>query len=190
VEQVRPLEQLCEPDERQIGFRIRDRRTGKYRRAKHEDLYSAATGISISPEVPEPIASQLEIAKALLVYSWYFYAFNVTACLQALLALEHALKYRARVENGSLTSLLAKAIRGGWFREDALLQRDEPTVVIHPGRNRSAKFKTSSNLKTLAAGLVYLRNRLAHGTHMLFPDGAGVVRICAELVNQLFTARL
>src|SRR5262245_47404326 len=84
VEQLKPFEQLCEPDERQRGFAIKDR-AGRYRSATHLDLYLEASDIEISENVPEPVRSQLEIAKTLLAYSWYFYPFNVTACLQAFL---------------------------------------------------------------------------------------------------------
>jgi hypothetical protein len=39
---------------------------------------------------------------------------------------------------------------------------------------------------TLAKVIPSLRNSLAHGTTMLHEQGALHVRICAELINQLF----
>ena len=38
----------------------------------------------------------------------------------------------------------------------------------------------------LVKALPFLRNELAHGTTMLHEQGALQVRICAELINQLF----
>jgi hypothetical protein len=40
----------------------------------------------------------------------------------------------------------------------------------------------------LTHNIPYLRNQLAHGTTMLHHHGASTVRICAELINQLFPA--
>jgi len=187
VEQLKPLEQLCEPDERQRSWTLREK-DGRFRTATQRDIYSAASGIAIAAGVPEPVRSQLEIARALLAYSWYFYPFTVTACLQAFLATERALRYRAHLEKGTVKSLLARAMSEGWLREEGFSKRTGPSIVMHAGRQRVAESEADAYLPTLAAGLTYLRNRLAHGTYMLFPDGAEVVRVCAELVNQLFAA--
>ena len=160
--------------------------TSGLRPIRVEDLHAQAQQIQTTGAVPESVRDQCEVAKAMLVYSWYFYPFRISACLQALVAVESALRLRLADDRTPMKILLRTAAGMGLIREEGFTGWDERGLDNPEGRTATGDSAVESYLDMLVEELPYFRNRLAHGAHMLFPGGGAIVLACIELINQLF----
>jgi hypothetical protein len=187
MENLKPLTELTEPDPRQVAFAVLALENDPFsiRKRTIEDVYAGAASITLSDKVPDKIKSHFATALNLVAYSWFYYPFNVTAQFMAYVSVEQALRLYYGNKRISLKKLLIRAVREQLIREEGFSHRlHEPSpptlgVDVEPtvGRDYAA---------ILIDTLPFLRNELAHGSNMLHPNGAAAVRVCAELINQLF----
>lgn len=188
MEVLKQLEEVLEPDGRQKLFAVIDHSSGEYRPLMLQDIYRSVASIKLHNGVPEEIRSHFATAQNLLVYSWFFYPFNVTAQFLAFATVELALKIRLKPKRkASFKSLVRSAIEQGLVNDQGFSHIQYLDLNDFPGEEIAVMPKqTKSYVEILADSMPYLRNELAHGSPMLHPNGASSVRICAEFINQLF----
>ena len=195
MESLKKFDEICQNDPRQDFFCIIDRVDGTTRKRTLQDFHNRADQIRLHDGVPEQIRSHFETARNLIIYSWFFYPFNVTAELCAYTSVEFALK----TKNGSSSSkisfkkLLQTAVEQKWICDEGFshVKRRRKNIRDHieslPPEYRMPQSSMSDEYcKNLTKSLPYLRNELAHGSSMLHEQGAFTVQICADLINQLF----
>lgn len=189
MEELKNFENIELPDERQKFFAVLDSTSGQDRPLSLHDIYQNASDIKLHENVPEIIRSHFATAQNLLVYSWFFYPFNVTAELLAYITVEFALKERFKpTEKQSFKSLVKLAIKHGLVKDEGFSH-----INVRPGLDEnteqkvnSASLETKSYSEILTENIPSLRNELAHGSRTLHPNGVTTVRICSEFINQLF----
>jgi len=191
MEKLKTFQDLMSPDSRHEAFSVIDDISGHFRPLTLRDVYGSAASIELHDGVPEVIRSHFAVAQTLLVYSWFFYPFNVTAEFLAYVTLELALKERFKVEvtaNGkrSFKALVKLAVTRGLVRDDGFthIRGRSETLFADALEPRNQPLKSYTDI--LIDSLPYLRNELAHGSPMLHPNGAASVRISADFINQLF----
>lgn len=194
MEELKPIDDICKPDIRQKYQVILDKEEGQARYIELRDYHKAASRIHLHSGVPEEVRNHFATAQNLLVYSWFYYPFNVSAQLQALASVEFALKIKAGLRftpNGrppGLKQLLEKAVKENWISDDNFSEIREMKAQA----SGKLSFTTiegklvETYTETLKECLPKLRNMLAHGDSVLHGQGATWVWICAELINQLF----
>lgn len=192
MEELKKFEEVTLPDERQKAFVLVDRASGQYRPLTLRDVYQNASDIKLHDGVPEVIRTHFATAQNLLVYSWFFYPFNVTAQFLAYVTVEFALKERFKPrKKTSFRELVKLAIEQGLVKDEGfshIRERSELDEYIEQEVGIESQ-DIKSYTETLIKAMPYLRNELAHGSRMLHPNGASLVRICAEFINQLFSEK-
>lgn len=189
MESLKPLFELCTPDERQQHFVIMtDPESHSFRKRTLEDNYTEAAAILLAPSVPEKIQSHFSTALNLLAYSWFHYPFNVTAQFLAYVTVELALKEKFQPEQYiSFKHLIRQAVDAGLITASGFSHL-EPTETHRPYLGVEVfSPDVERYCEALVETMPYLRNELAHGSTMLHPNGSHAVRICADFINQLFT---
>jgi len=190
MEALKPFEEILEADIRQQSF-VKLTEQGKFENNTLRDFYNCAKARELHDGVPERIRNHFQTARHLLIYAWFYYPFHVTAMFHALVTAEFALKLRAGSQRGGFERLLKQAIQNGWIRDEGFAhgrhikerlkrQREEGKVFGHEYP------EVESYCTTLLRVLPFLRNELAHGTSMLHNESPKWLRICADLINQLF----
>jgi len=193
MESLKLFSEITEPDERSFSFVKLNFQTGSFSRFTLGDFHHRAESIVLHAGVPENIRSHFETARNLIIYSWFYYPFNVTAQLTAYTTVEFALRTRFNDRETPFKHLLKKAVHEGLVtdkgfsipqkRAEAVRQNNTVVPEDFQMPEPSLMSEYSANL---AKCIPFLRNQLAHGTNMLHEQGAKHVRICAELINQLF----
>src|SRR6267154_835970 len=92
MESLKQFTEICEKDPRHGFFCIINLADGTTRNWTLEDFHKRAEKISLHDGVPEKIRNHFETARNLLIYSWFYYPFNVTAQLCGYTSVEYALK--------------------------------------------------------------------------------------------------
>lgn len=189
MEELKPLDQLGAPDERQRYFTVRDGADGEPRPLQASDIHAMAARVSLHLGVPEEIRSHFAMAQNLLAYSWYCYPFNVAAELHAYISVEFALRTRLKApESTTFKMLLAQALGRGLIQSDKFSYGREPESSAHPPGAVAPPdpAQVQDYAEAIADAMRSLRNDLAHGTNMLHMKGGTVLQVCSELINQLF----
>lgn len=195
METLKQFDEICQKDPRQDFLRIISLVDGTTRKQTLEDFYKRAEKIRLHDGVPEKIRSHFETARNLVIYSWFYYPFNVTAELCAYTSVEYALKTRNGTPSSKLSfkSLLQKAVEEKWICDEGfshVKRRRENWRAYNESLPPEFQQPESSMLdeycKNLTKSLPHLRNTLAHGSSMLHEKGGMTVQICADLINQLF----
>lgn len=189
MEELKKLEEVLEPDKRQKHFAVINWEDGEHRPLTLEDIYQSAASIKLHDGVPEEIRSHFATAQNLLVYSWFFYPFNVTAEFLAFVTLEHALRNRFKPKKEtSLKELVKRAVTEGLVRDEGFSHIQDRVELDTPFDEGFETFpqQVKKYVEILTESIPFLRNELAHGSPMLHPGGAFSVRLCAEFINQLF----
>src|SRR5438046_3200701 len=97
MENLKPFEEICQKDVRQDSFAVMDaNHAGIFRKRTLEDFYRTAEHISLHDGVPEKVRSHFATARNLIVYSFFYYPFNVTAQFLAFVSVEYALRIKTR----------------------------------------------------------------------------------------------
>jgi hypothetical protein len=188
-EELKRASEILEPDERQHLFRVFEQTSGFSRPLTVGDLHSLAESLVLHDGVPEEVRSHFAAVKNLIVYSWFYYPFNATAQFLSYVTVEFALRKRlgAKPEKG-FKSLLRRAVR------DKLIS-DGGFSHVKPRAEESIRIahelglpppEIGSYVETLIDVLPLLRNQLAHGAHIVHPNGGTHARIAMEFINQLF----
>lgn len=187
VEELKPLDQLTDPDERQ-----------KYRNLKLEDLHEIAASIELGSAVPEVVRNQFEIARNAFVYSWFWYPFQPVASMYSILTIELALRHKLkefrpsmfqRKNPPALFELLSVAIRNRLLVDTGFdVQYGEDHVVSIDPRNPASPLAPQDQryCYEMLYALPRLRNELAHGEYALVPGVSHELACSAKLINQLF----
>jgi hypothetical protein len=162
MENLKPLNEVCQPDVRYRNRVDLDHSTGRITETTMESLYRLVEPIKLTEKVPDDVRSHFEIARNLALYSWFVYSFNVVAAMQAYSSLEMALKQKAGKKRISLKNSLAQTFKGRQL-----------TSGLGPAVD-------------LSDAIAYLRNDLAHGNSTLHGQGIDALELCAELINELF----
>ncbi len=119
MEDVKTKATLHKSDIRRTMMVIVNRKTGEQRPFTFDDIEARVSEIPIPPAAPEQIKDLLATAKNLLLYSWYYYPFSMSASLQAAAALEQALRLMLNAtERDTLSFLLREAVQKGLLTTD------------------------------------------------------------------------
>jgi hypothetical protein len=198
-EHLRSLKEVFQPDPR-MEHLVVPTEEGSFRPFSLQDFHSGLEGIRLHEAVPDDIWVHFETARNLVLFSWFVYRFQSVGKLQALASLEFALRERVRREDGpipkGLRQLLHHAVQKGWVSATSIAayqeirQRQhafvESTSGLSGGRPAIPLLDPNSYLEQLADELPRLRNEFAHGSDMLMGQGARMLRLCADFINQLF----
>ncbi|WP_017454476.1 hypothetical protein [Herbaspirillum rubrisubalbicans] len=169
MEELKTVEQLCMVDER---HELLSQLTGKI--FDLSVFHSAISKIDLKSEVPEEIRSQFNVARNMALYSYFCYSFAPEVQAKTFVLIEHALRLReASGRRLMLKKLLSIAVESGWIKDFRFshLQTPDPK---------------NSYSRSLVDLIPSMRNEFAHGTNMVLPDCIGHLRICADLINQLY----
>ncbi len=204
---LKPLDKITEPSAINVAIVRGDLAKGtvieKTLAIHHGDISSAR----LPPEVPEDIRFHFDIARNLLLYSWYVWEFRSVAQLYAYASLELALRTRAQRENllpernkPGLHALINLALEHGWLdvtalseyrlidaNQKAALERWE-TVFDNDevARNWAPQLDPRKYAFELARYMPFVRNDLAHGSTRTPGNPIGTLMTCKELIVQLF----
>ncbi len=203
---MKPLSEISKPDDRQDLFNT-----------TLEEIHEELRGVTMNPQVPAPVRELFETAKNLSLHSWFVYEFHPIAELTGFLALEQALRARAKREGPTLAkknlrTIMNHAIDTGWFTEEGFEGRQE--IATARVRDRKAleaiermnqsgvdsepveeptedevlsEAKDMKIVKSVCDSAVSLRNSLAHGNNYLMPHSHRRLHMTANLINQLFS---
>lgn len=94
MQEFKSFEDITTVDVRNTYFALRNRITGETRPQELKDHYDSVTRFNINYAAPETVRSRFNTAKNVLLYTWFVYDFYPVAELQALSALELALRER------------------------------------------------------------------------------------------------
>lgn len=193
---LKPLDEIDIADSRQKVLVRTIASTGETIPFRLADLHEAISEIVLTPVTPEHIADHFDIARNLLLYSWFVYDFSTPALGQAYVSVEFAIKERLNAdgtppkERWGLKRLLREAIDRGWLKDGGfphLQHRADPTTTELVRRENFDPEGTAYCMMLLDA-LPNLRNSLAHGsTFLVGPDASlAPLKVCAAIINQLY----
>ncbi len=200
-DRLRTPKEAIHPDRIQQYFSVLNRRTGESRPKTLDDHYSRINAFSLNEAVPEKIQIHFEVAKNLLLYSWFVYRFIAAAEMHAYATAEYALRQRIGSTVGKkagLKKLLEKAVSSGLVEDDgfehyirlrqravefdAIAQEIRAGVITEP-------IDPQSYARTLVEVIPQLRNDLAHGGDNLGYGTYLTFSLCRDLINQLFPSQ-
>lgn len=179
MEKFKEFENITKPDRRNLGFCKINKETGETTPLELKDIYDSISYVQLTNTVPEQVISQFNAAKNLAIYSWFSYFFHQIAELKAYSTLEMALRLKLKKDCG-LKKLLQETVKLNIVKDkgfshiaDKIKDIDETTYS-----------------KELPKILANFRNELAHGSTMLYPGAISSLKICADIINQLFNNKL
>ena len=189
MEELKKLEALSEPDERQRFFAMVDRAAGTRRPLQAADVYARAADATLHSGVPEVIRSHFATAQNLVAYSWFYYPFNVAAELHSYISVEFALRTRfPELPKANFKDLLNRAVAEGLLKSDGFTYGRQPDRQPYPPNMRipGSESAVQDYVEAVADTMRTLRNSLAHGSQTLHMKGGTVLLVCSEIINQLF----
>jgi len=178
MEELKKLKEIILADSRNSCFALINRQTGEHRQYSLEDLYGEIVAIAINEVVPEEVRSQFNVARNLSLYTWFCYSFHSVSMLKAYTTVEMALRIRlGKLESkSSLWKLMREAVNTGLIKDTGFGH-----IMEQPEDHQSKPF-----VDGLPDAMAYLRNLDAHGSSALAPFSVPTLRICANIINQLF----
>lgn len=196
---LKPLEELTLPDPRIKHEWHRPHPSPLSAADIRERLEETAT---LHSGVPERVRTQFEVARNLMLYTYFVFEFQTQAELQAYATLEFALRERfgrpthpnkqgKKAKPLMLKDLLQKAI------DEKLIQPErfpsfERTNLLRKGaaEQRGYPFEPMSAAEWLELVQKFIlgqRNHLAHGNpHLDLPFSFNQIQRCADIINALF----
>lgn len=174
MEEFKKFEDITQPDERNLFFVVYNNDTGEQRTLSLEDIYRSVDTVILKDSVPEDIRSQFNVAKNIAIYSWYSYSFHQVADLKAYATVEAALRLSLQKQKESLKELLKIALKRGMLKDSGFSHLTDDSKKQDEWVNKIPDFMPD------------LRNSLAHGGTTLHPWSILNLKICADLINQLF----
>jgi len=162
METLKPRSEVLFPDIRNRNRANIDHASGVISQMTFESIYDEVEKIRINDTAPDSVRSHFEIARNLVVYSWFVYSFNVVAAMQAFASLEMALKEKTGDSKGGLRRQLKK---------------------VFGGRKLSGGIGPAIDL---SVAISHLRNDLAHGSPTMHGQGLTIMKTCADLINEIY----
>lgn len=120
MEEFKSLDEVTTVDVRNTFFVLRNRVTGEARPQGLKDHYESVNRFTLNRAVPEKVQSRFNTAKNILLYTWFVYDFYPVAELQALSALELALRERIGDESIEILKKQKKPLGMRTFIEHAV----------------------------------------------------------------------
>jgi hypothetical protein len=193
-EDVRSLSTVLLPDPRNLYWVILDRRNSTFRSRSIEDACDDASDLDLPDGVELDVRQQFDLARNLLVYTWFVYRFHAVSQLQALRALELALRRRVSRAKGraGMKWLLEEAVRTGVLTPEdfAAPTRIEPLGSQHRDAGRAARGEPAlEEWQHMVESLRSFRNDLAHGEPWLHPNTRLLLAVVRQLVAALARRR-
>jgi len=179
MEEFKKFEEITLPDNRNTYFMIINKQTGERSEYDLADLYEEIKLIELHEVVPEDIRSQFNVARNLSLYTWFCYSFHNVSTLKAYSTVEMALRIRLdkpEKNKPSLWKMMREAVDKGLIKDK------------HFGHIMEQSLDSQSKpfVEVLPDAIAYLRNLEAHGSTAVGPWSVMVLRICANIINQLF----
>ena len=176
---------------------------GRQEKVVVADWHNQIASITLHENVPPVIREQYDVAKNVLLYSWYSYRIRMVAWLYSYSVLENALREKYKNTTGrspGLCQLLEKAVQDGLLNDsgfymtkyketvvseqiegDTICRQVEYIEIPESERKESTKY-----IKGLCKSIPRLRNSLAHGEHMILSEVLTPMFINSEIINMLF----
>jgi len=168
-----------------------------------EDWHSDIREIKLSEQVPEDVQKQFDMAKNVLLYSWFSYRLRMVALLYSFSVLENALRERlgyTRNDRKGLKRLLREAIDCGYLNDsgfhvpkikvtvtseqqqgNAVLREMTYSTIPEEELKQSTKY-----IEGLCEVIPNLRNTFAHGENCVFPEVLTPIIVNSEIINMIF----
>jgi hypothetical protein len=200
---LKPLDEITLPDPRIEHEPYRPRADVSLSAADiHERLQKNST---LHQGVPERVQTQFEVARNLMLYSYFVFEFQTQAELQAYAALEFALREKfghpkKKVGKGKNVKVVPLMLKG-------LLQKAVDETLLQPERfpsfewtNQKRKLHAEREgyefepmsakewLELVQKHIKGQRDHLAHGNPQLwFPFSFDQIERCADIINALYS---
>jgi hypothetical protein len=199
---LKPLDEMTLPDPRIEHEPYRPRGDASLGAADiRERLEKNAT---LHKGVPQDIATQFEVARNLMLYSYFVFEFQTQAEFQAYAALEFAL--RERFDRPTIQKKRGNEILNIPVMLKGLLQRAVDENLLQPEKfpsfawtNQLRKFHAERMghkvepisakewLELIQKHIKGQRDHLAHGNpHLWLPSSFDQIERCADIINALF----
>lgn len=202
MSEFKKIEEVNVPDTRMERQEIFDSKSGAFRNITFADYYRSVSGITLHVGVPDGVHSHFDVAKNLLLYSWYVYRFLMVAEMQASASLELAIKEKCARENEpqkrGLKNLIGLAESKCWVKNDGFSMwqrvkegaekyREDRKILCEIAGIPYVEVPFSYDyIAVIKDSIPYIRNYYAHGAKGYGPGGHLRLQICAEFINQLF----
>lgn len=202
VEQFKIADDILKPDFFS-NLLVKIHPDGRQEKAVIADWHNQIASITLHENVPSVIREQYDVAKNVLLYSWYSYRMRVVAWLYSYSVLENALRKKYENTSGSnpgLHRLLEKAVQDGLlndsgfhmtkYKESVVSERAEGDTICRQIEYieipESERRESTRYVEGLCKSIPKLRNALAHGEHKILSEVLTVMFINAEIINMLF----
>jgi hypothetical protein len=198
---LKPFDQLFAADEWHSRLPLFGAGADIPRPRSPEDLHAIASRFELSDAVPDGVRNQFDLARNLLLYSWFVYEFSTVAELCGYGSVELALRQRCGAALGkepSLSRMLRHAMAEGWLRDEGFRSgRERLEEWDQAAEDRAAFEQIGARFVPLDTDPQYyariicdtlpsFRNYLAHGNPARFRSAISSLEICSELISQLF----
>lgn len=194
METLKPLAEITEPDFRNTVRVFVNMKTGARRKNTLKDMHDAVAVIQLGPNVPEEIRSQFAVGQNLAVYAWFCYHFHMNAELQAFACVEFALRLKLKPATQGerhFKTMLRKAVQTGLITDAGFKYFPVPNVQGPRDVQTTSGPKTvNSHSEALVELMPQMRNNLAHGATTLFDGAPGMLRLAADIINQLYGVKI
>lgn len=163
------LDTVLQPDPRMVGLCVVE--NGMARQMMLADHHACLRSIQLNSAVPVDVQAAFDRARNTAIYAFFDYDLFVVSEVQALGALELALKFRMNGHGGSARGTLRNLVDRA--RKSGVLP---PTVAGHMPLNDPIE------------ALVALRNGLSHGNTDIHSPGMamGILEACAQWIDHVF----
>lgn len=185
LDSLKPLAEVTTADPRMENLSVGAHDSDGPTRMSLEQYYAFVADENLPGHLPVDIRQKYETARNLLIYSWYCYRFFPVATLELYSTLELALRHVLGTQGGrgrpGLKALLSLARERGVLKAAGF--RDRSPSVLAPPIARDAPEEAFMDAVTQV--VPYLRNALAHGGALLWPDFQ-TLRFVHDALVQLF----
>ncbi len=165
-----------------------------------DDWYKSVSDIRLDDTVPERVKHYFDVAKNILLYSWFSYEMMPSAELFSYTMVEKALRIKYDCENShrpTFSTLLRRAVDEGLLNDSGFhiprnsvkrnicFKNDE--LVVECDKKTHEELKACQDyIKPICNLVPMARNLLAHGKTYLHPGGQQTLKINSEIINMLF----
>ncbi len=163
------LETVLLPDRRFVGLCVVE--NGTARQMTLADHHACLAEIQLNSAVPVSVTTAFDRARNAIIYAFFDYDLLVVGEVQALGALELALKFRTNGHGGSARGTLRNLVDRA--RKAGVLPQKAPGDML---------------LNDPIEALVALRNGLAHGSADIHSPAmaVGILEACAQWIDHVF----